>query len=140
MTAKVMVRHERQSSKEKISEEVRYRQAEQKSFRVLCDYLRPLERWKEEYAPKQPEDDWHPLFVEALHRQPYIEYLPDILLSDNIEEERASVVAEYGKEVRKLSSEYQNLPPATWQAVMSAAGGHSAGTEPRCAGEPFCHR
>ena len=34
--------------------------------------------WKEEYAPKQPEDDWHPLFVEALHRQPYIEYLLDV--------------------------------------------------------------
>ena len=40
--------------KRKISEEVRYRQAEQKCFRVLCDYLRLLERWKEEYAPKQP--------------------------------------------------------------------------------------
>ena len=75
--------------KRKISEEVRYRQAEQKCFRVLCDYLRLLERWKEEYAPKQPEDDWHPLFVEALHRQPYIEYLLNILLSDSIEE-RAS--------------------------------------------------
>ena len=58
--------------KRKISEEMRYRQAEQKCFRVLCDYLRLLERWKEEYAPKQPEDDWNPLFVEALHRQPYI--------------------------------------------------------------------
>ena len=56
--------------KRKISEEMRYRQAEQKCFRVLCDYLRLLERWKEEYAPKQPEDDWNSLFVEALHRQP----------------------------------------------------------------------
>lgn len=106
--------------KRKISEEMRYRQAEQKCFRVLCDYLRLLERWKEEYAPKQPEDDWNPLFVEALHRQPYIEYLLDLLLSDSIEE-RAFVVAEYGKEVRKLNSEYQSLSPATQQAVMSAA-------------------
>ena len=36
--------------KRKISEEMRYRQAEQKCFRVLCDYLRLLERWKEEYS------------------------------------------------------------------------------------------
>ncbi len=43
------------------------------------------ERWKEEYAPKQPEDDWNPLFVEALHRHPYIEYLLDLLLSASIE-------------------------------------------------------
>ena len=26
--------------------------------RQLYDYLRLLERWKEEYAPKKPEDDW----------------------------------------------------------------------------------
>ena len=64
----------------KISEEMRYRQAEQKCFRVLCDYRHLLERWKEEYAPKQPEDGWSPLFVEALHRQPYIAYLLDLLL------------------------------------------------------------
>ena len=53
------------------------------------------------YAPKQPEEDWNPLFVEALHRQPYIAYLLDLLLSDSIEE-RAFVVVEYGKEVRKI--------------------------------------
>ena len=98
----------------KISEEMRYRQAEQKCFRVLCDYRHLLERWKEEYAPKQPEDGWSPLFVEALHRQPYIEYLLDILLSDSIEE-RASVVAEYGKEVKKIEqriSEFTASHPA----------------------------
>ena len=108
--------------KRKISEEMRYRQAEQKCFRVLCDYLRLLERWKEEYAPKQPEDDWNPLFVEALHRQPYIEYLLDLLLSDSIEE-RAFVVAEYGKEVRKIEqriSEFiASVPfPVSWTVKM----------------------
>ena len=35
----------RRSVKRKISEELRYRQAEQKCFRVLCDYLHLLERW-----------------------------------------------------------------------------------------------
>ena len=101
---------------------MRYRQAEQKCFRVLCDYLRLLERWKEEYAPKQPEDDWNPLFVEALHRQPYIEYLLDLLLSDSIEE-RAFVVAEYGKEVKKIEqriSEFiASVPfPVSWTVKM----------------------
>ena len=38
----------------KISEELRYRQAEQKCFRVLCDYLHLLERWEKEYAPQTP--------------------------------------------------------------------------------------
>ena len=38
----------------------------------------------------------NPLFVEALQRNHYTEYLLDILLSGSMEE-RASVVAEYGK-------------------------------------------
>ena len=40
--------------KRKISEEMRYRQAEQKCFRVLCDYLHLLEHWEQEYAPQNP--------------------------------------------------------------------------------------
>ena len=39
--------------KRKISEELRYRQAEQKCFRVLCDYLHLLERWEKEYARRR---------------------------------------------------------------------------------------
>ena len=114
--------------KRKISEEMRYRQAEQKCFRVLCDYLRLLERWKEEYAPKQPEDDWNPLFVEALHRQPYIEYLLDLLLSDSIEE-RAFVVAEYGKEVRKIEQRISEFIASHPAGCDERSRSHSDGTE-----------
>ena len=114
--------------KRKISEEMRYRQAEQKCFRVLCDYLRLLERWKEEYAPKQPEDDWNPLFVEALHRQPYIEYLLDLLLSDSIEE-RAFVVAEYGKEVRKIEQRISEFTASHPAGCDERSRSHSARTE-----------
>ncbi len=42
----------RRPVKRKISEELRYRQAEQKCFRVLCDYLHLLERWEKKYAPQ----------------------------------------------------------------------------------------
>src|SRR5699024_5106972 len=56
----------RRPVKRKISEELRCRQAEQKCFRVLCDYLHLLERWEKEYAPQTPEETWNPLFVEAL--------------------------------------------------------------------------
>ena len=100
--------------KRKISEELRYRQAEQKCFRVLCDYLHLLERWEKEYAPQTPEETWNPLFVEALQKKPYTEYLLDILLSGSMEE-RACVVAEYGKEVRKIEqriSEFTASHPA----------------------------
>ena len=100
--------------KRKISEEMRYR--------------RLLERWKEEYAPKQPEDDWNPLFVEALHRQPYIEYLLDLLLSDSIEE-RAFVVAEYGKEVRKIEQRISEFIASHPAGCDERSRSHSDGTE-----------
>ena len=90
------------------------KEAAQKCFRVLCDYLHLLERWEKEYAPHTPEEAWNPLFVEALQKKPYTEYLLDILLSGSMEE-RACVVAEYGKEVRKIEqriSEFTASHPA----------------------------
>ena len=66
--------------KRKISEEVRYRQAEQKCFRVLCDYLHLLERWKVEYAPQSPEDELDDRFVEACHMIEYVNDLLDVLM------------------------------------------------------------
>ena len=102
----------RRPVKQKISEELRYRQAEQKCFRVLCDYLRLLERWEKEYTPKSPEDEWNPLFTEALQKKPYTEYLLDILLSGTMEE-RASVVVQHGKEVRKIEQRVSEFAAGT---------------------------
>lgn len=114
--------------KRKINEELRYRQTEQKCFRVLCDYLRLLEHWEKEYAPQHPGEDWNPLFVEALHKKPYIEYLLDILLSDSIEE-RASVVAEYGKEVKKIEQRISEFTASHPAGCDERSRGHSAGAE-----------
>ena len=92
----------RKKVKPKIWEELRYRQAEQKCFRVLSDYYHLLCRWERDYAPKTPEEEWNPFFVETLQQKSYIE-------------ERASVVAGYGKEVRKIEqriSEFTASHPA----------------------------
>ena len=68
----------------------------------LADLLR---EWKQQYAPKQPEEEWHPLFVEALQRESYIEYLLDVLLYGTPEETKALVV-EQRKEVMKLEQRF----------------------------------
>ena len=94
-------------------------QAEQKCFRVLCDYLHLLERWEKKYAPQTPEEAWNPLFVEALQKKAHTEYLLDVLLSGSMEE-RASVVAQYGKEVRKIE-----------QRISEFAASHPAGRHER---------
>ncbi len=56
------------------------------------------------------------LFVEALQRINYTEYLLDILLYGEIEE-KAALIAAQGKEVLRQNSEFQSLPPETQEAV-----------------------
>ena len=64
--------------------EQRFRRMERYCFRVLCDYRNLLRRWKRDYAPKTPDEDFHPLFVEALQKQDYVDYLLDVLLSPDM--------------------------------------------------------
>ena len=56
---------------------------------------------KRDYAPKTPDEDFHPLFVEALQKQDYVDYLLDVLLSPDMEE-RAALIIDCGKEVSNL--------------------------------------
>ena len=81
--------------------EQKYQQEENHCYRVLSDYFHLLREWKVQYAPTTPEDEWHPLFVEALQRESYIEYLLDVLLYGTPKEKKA-LVTEQRKEVMKL--------------------------------------
>lgn len=85
--------------------EQRYRQEENRCFKVLSDYFHHLKTWKRQYAPQHPEDEWHPLFVEALQRESHIEYLLDVLLYGTAEEKKA-LVAEQRKEVMNLEQRF----------------------------------
>lgn len=85
--------------------EQRYRAEETRCCKVLTDYYHLLREWKEQYAPQQPEDEWHPLFVEALQRESHIEYLLDVLLYGTAEEKKA-LVAEQRKEVMRLEQRF----------------------------------
>ena len=79
------------------SPEQQFRRMERYCFRVLSDYHNLLRRWKRDYAPKTPDEEWHPLFVEALQKQSHVEYLLDVLLFSDMRE-RAALIASYGKE------------------------------------------
>ena len=81
--------------------EQQFRRMERYCFRVLCECRNQLGLWKRDYAPKTPDEDWHPLFVEALQKQDYVDYLLDTLLSPDMEE-RAALIASCGKEVRTI--------------------------------------
>lgn len=52
-----------------------------RAIRILSDYLCQLNAWEKEYAPQSMDDeDWHPLFCEALDKKTFIEYVLDELL------------------------------------------------------------
>ena len=90
-----------------------YQKEEARCYRVLTDYFHLLRRWETQHAPKQPDDVWHPLFVEALQRKSHIEYLLDTLI-DGSPEERQALVAEQRNEVMKLEqriAEYRGRSP-----------------------------
>lgn len=105
--------------KKKLSEELRSRQAEIQYNQILSDYNHLLEKWKTEYAPREPGEEWHPLFVEALQKQAYTEYLLDILLAGTAEE-KAALVKGQGKEVMQIG-----------ERVSSFAARHRAGRDGR---------
>lgn len=91
-----------------------FEQVERHTFRILSDYYHLLRRWRKEYAPHQPDEEWHPLFVEALQKESYIEYLLDTLLSGSVND-RADLILNCEKEVRKLERRMEQ-PAAPDQA------------------------
>ena len=62
-----------------------FREDERYCLRVLCDYLRLLEKWKEQYAPQKMEEEPDDRFVEACHMHDYVEYLADTLTVGDLE-------------------------------------------------------
>ena len=95
-------------AKPKKSPEQIFKEAETKCFNVLCDYLHLLQTWKTEYAPKDPSEEWHPYFCEALEEIDHVEYLLDTLLYGNISD-RAFFITNYGRKVITIEKRMEQL-------------------------------
>ena len=81
------------------------------SYKVFCQYLHLLRDWERRYAPQSPEEDFHPLFVEALKKKAPTEYLLDCFLNGS-PEERRKLADEQRGEVMKLEQRI-----AEWSAA-----------------------
>ena len=110
------------------TDEQNYQHMERYCSRVLLDYYQLLCRWKEDYAPQTPENGYHPRFVEALQKLSLVEYLLDELLCGAIQA-RASVVIEYGEEVRKIEQRMAELAAADEAAAQNAGRQHGTADE-----------
>ena len=62
---------------------------------IFGEWVR-LDRNKTLYAPKTPDEEWHPLFVEALQKLAYQEYLLDCAESEVYEIEHRNNTAVHG--------------------------------------------
>ena len=110
------------------TDEQNYQHMERYCFRVLLNYYRLLCQWKEDYAPQTAEDGYHPRFVEALQKISLVEYLLDELMCGYIQA-RASVVIEYGEEVRKIEQRMAELAAADKAAAQNTDEQHEISDE-----------
>ena len=82
-------------------------ETERESFRVLQDYLRILQDWKENCAPQSPVDAIDPRYAESCHMLERIGNMLDILACGT-PQERVEVVADLQKDERLMRMEARN--------------------------------
>ena len=100
-----------------------YKEDEVRTCQILSEYFHFLLRWRHQFAPQRPGDDWHPLFVEALQKLDSTEYQLDILRYGT-EEERRELTAFLKTEVKNIEQRI-----AQWsEGGRSHGGGSEAGT------------
>ena len=82
-------------------------------------------------------EEWHPLFVEALQKQTYTEYLLDTLLGGTAEE-KAGIIKEHGKEVMRIGERISGLAASHKAGCHERSGLAPTGTDGRLGkGDPF---
>ena len=83
------------------TETQQFREDRQRCYRILSDYYYLLKKWENAYSPHTPEEEPHPLFVEAVQKKTYVEYLLDLFLYEN-EEEQKAWITEHTAEITHL--------------------------------------
>ena len=83
------------------TETQQFREDRQRCYRILSDYYYLLKKWEKAYSPQTPEEEPHPLFVEAIQKKTYVEYLLDLFLYEN-EEEQKAWITEHTAEITHL--------------------------------------
>ena len=48
-------------------------------WNIICEYLHLMRDWKERFKPDREDQDWHPLFCEALQNTDRVDYLLDCI-------------------------------------------------------------
>lgn len=89
------------------------------NYRVLCLYLHLLRDWERQYTPKPEDEEWHPLFMEALQNKDRVDYLIDELQSCTPDEAK-SLIAECKNEIARYASRVREFTPRPSRSVREA--------------------
>lgn len=116
----------RQKAKRERTEKQQFEQAVNRVYNVFCDYFHLLNKWAKEHAPRSPTEDFHPLFVEAMHKRDYVEYLLDLLLYGS-KEDKAFVLIDKGKEVDDLERRIRDFKSGDGERAPGGDSDPSAG-------------
>lgn len=96
-----------QPHREKTTED-RFKVALKKCDEILHDYRRLLIRWEKDYSPKTMEEEWHPLYIEALQQKDYVEYCIDLINMGNIEDKAQLLVLD-GRRINKINERIKQI-------------------------------
>lgn len=87
---------------------IQFKEAKLHFWRVITDYYHLLCAWKEEYAPKDPEDVWDERFVEALQNITQLEYVMDTFLEGDLETQ-VDIINDYGRKIPEYERRIKRL-------------------------------
>lgn len=104
------------SIKERRSLIQRLKNYQNENYRVLCSYFRLLRKWEAEYAPRPEDEEWHPLFMEAIQNSVRVEYLIDELMGCSPEKAKEIIalskneIGRYANRVREIHAAQKRVP------------------------------
>lgn len=90
--------------KEKRKTEEMFKQWENKTLQLLCDYLYLLWNWKKNHKPINPEEEIDSLYVEAMHNIDYIENIIDDIFLDGSDKDKIWFWKYEKKVVKRIES------------------------------------
>ena len=106
-----------------------FKEAKLHFWRVITDYYHLLCAWKEEYAPKDPEDEWDERFVEALQNITQLEYVMDTFLEGDLETQ-VDIINDYGRKIPEYERRIKGLATGETGSIGAdhAGNGGEGGT------------
>ena len=78
-------------------------------YQELVSYRNLLVQWQQQYAPKTPDEEWHPLFIHAVHNLETVEQELDTLLSGSDYEKR-ELVSDHLRKKKNHREDYAMEP------------------------------